>query len=93
MSTWSSDYSFDQIAFIIPALLKADGNATPWEMTVPFDYDDPYESIEAKICSVTKKAVQIEDDAGRKLWVPRSILDAGTDRVDVETMVGRVRWS
>lgn len=46
---------------------------------MPFDYDDPYVTVECKIVRATEKAVQIEDGGGDTHWLPRSCLHGGDD--------------
>lgn len=54
---------------------------------MPFDYDDPYTTIDCKILAVRLKAIQIEDEHGAICWCPRSVLHGGDDRL-VEGSVG-----
>ena len=48
---------------------------------MPFDYDDPYEKVGCKVLGVRPKAVQIEDEHGAIVWVPRSCLHGADDRL------------
>lgn len=54
---------------------------------MPFDYDDPYVTISCKILKASQKAVQVEDDSGLTVWVPRSVLHGGDER-DIEGDIG-----
>lgn len=48
---------------------------------MPFNYDDPYTKLNCKVLKISQKAVQIEDESGTVVWVPRSCVHGGDDRL------------
>ena len=48
---------------------------------MPFDYDDPYVTVSCKVIGVTAKAVRVLDESGMTVWVPRSCVHGGDDRL------------
>ena len=54
---------------------------------MPFDYDDPYVTVNCRILKVSAKAVQVSDETGLDVWIPRSCLHGGQE-TDIENSLG-----
>lgn len=54
---------------------------------MPFDFDDPYVAVRCNILQTSARAVQVEDESGLKIWIPRSLLHGGQE-TEIEENIG-----